>query len=57
MTSEETAIREAFAAARSSDGPHLIRVKIAPGSLDKLCRPTVKPPEVARRFKAFLAKP
>jgi phosphonopyruvate decarboxylase len=30
-------------------------MKISAGSLDKLGRPTVKPPEVARRFKAFLA--
>jgi phosphonopyruvate decarboxylase len=30
-------------------------MKIAPGSMDKLGRPTVKPEAVARRFKAFLA--
>lgn len=36
-------------------GPHLIHMRIRPGSLDKLGRPTVKPPEVALRFKAFLA--
>src|SRR5690606_20373869 len=56
-TCDETGgFREALAAARGMDGPHLIRMKISPGSLDKLGRPTVKPPEVARRFKAFLAK-
>jgi phosphonopyruvate decarboxylase len=35
-------------------GPTLIHTKIAPGSLEKLGRPTVKPPEVARRFRAFM---
>lgn len=35
-------------------GPHLIHVQILPGSLAKLGRPTVKPPEVSRRFRAFL---
>lgn len=36
-------------------GPHLIHMKIQPGSMSGLGRPTVKPPEVARRFKAYLA--
>lgn len=36
-------------------GPHLLHMKIAPGSLEKLGRPTIAPHEVARRFKAFLA--
>ena len=36
-------------------GPHLLHVRIAPGSMDKLGRPTVKPADVARRFKDFLA--
>jgi phosphonopyruvate decarboxylase len=34
--------------------PSLLHVRIQPGSLPKLIRPTVKPPEVARRFRAFL---
>jgi phosphonopyruvate decarboxylase len=56
-TCDETGgFKEALAAARGSEGPHLIRVKISAGSLNPLGRPTVKPPEVARRFKAFLAK-
>ena len=46
--------KEAMTAARSLEGPHLIRMKISAGSLEPLGRPTVK--EVARRFKAFLAK-
>lgn len=43
-------------AALHDGGPTLIHMKIAPGSLSKLGRPTVRPPEVARRFKAFLAE-
>jgi phosphonopyruvate decarboxylase len=46
---------QAFAATMASEGPHLVHARIAPGSLSKLGRPTVKPPEVARRFKRFLA--
>ncbi|MBT5495101.1 MAG: phosphonopyruvate decarboxylase [Alphaproteobacteria bacterium] len=46
---------QSFAAAMASEGPHLVHARIAPGSLSKLGRPTVKPPEVARRFKRFLA--
>ena len=36
-------------------GPHLIHMKILPGSMSDLGRPTVRPEDVARRFKAFLA--
>lgn len=46
------AARDAMAAA---GGPAMIHLRIAPGSMDKLGRPTVTPAEVARRFKAFLA--
>lgn len=45
---------EALAKAEASTGPHLIHLRIRPGSLADLGRPTVKPPEVADRFKAFL---
>lgn len=45
------ALRLAF----DSDGPHLVHIRIQPGSLEKLGRPTVSPDTVARRFKAFLA--
>jgi phosphonopyruvate decarboxylase len=45
----------AYRATRETSGPHLIHVRIAPGSLAKLGRPTVAPPEVARRFQRFLA--
>lgn len=44
----------ALADASSKGGPYLIHARIAPGSMEKLGRPTVKPPEVARRFKSFL---
>lgn len=52
---------EAFAKALSEmtakgDGPALLHMKIAPGSRSPLGRPTVKPPEVAHRFKTFLAE-
>lgn len=48
-------LKQAVAAALKSPGPHLIHMKIAPGSMSNLGRPTVKPPEVARRFREFLA--
>jgi phosphonopyruvate decarboxylase len=35
-------------------GPELIHLRIKPGSLDKLGRPTVAPREVARRFRDFV---
>ncbi|MCZ6763720.1 MAG: phosphonopyruvate decarboxylase [Alphaproteobacteria bacterium] len=41
--------------ALAEPGPHLVHVRIAPGSPENLGRPTVKPADVARRFKAFLA--
>ena len=47
----ESAIRDAAGHA----GPALIHLRIAPGSMAKLGRPTVGPAEVAQRFKAFLA--
>ena len=47
----ETAAVSALATA----GPSLIHARIARGSMKDLGRPTVKPSEVARRFKAFLS--
>ncbi len=35
-------------------GPHLIHLKIQPGSRSELGRPTVKPSDVARRFRNFV---
>jgi phosphonopyruvate decarboxylase len=46
---------QALGASRDAPGPHLIHARIAPGSLAKLGRPTITPPEVARRFRSFLA--
>jgi phosphonopyruvate decarboxylase len=47
-----------FAAAlhtvRGAPGPHLIHVRIAPGSIDNLGRPTIPPADVARRFRDFV---
>lgn len=48
---------DALAMSLENDGPHLIHMKITPGSAKNLGRPTIKPPEVARRFKDFLAAP
>ena len=46
---------QALKSAQSGPGPHLIHMRIAPGSMKDLGRPSVKPPEVALRFKEFLA--
>ena len=51
-----TRFKDAVTKALSDEGPILIHMKISAGSLSKLGRPTVSPPEVARRFKAFLAE-
>ena len=48
-------LRKAYTAALASGGPHLIHMRIQAGSLKELGRPTVRPPQVARRFKAFMA--
>jgi phosphonopyruvate decarboxylase len=45
---------QAFRRACGEPGPHLVHVRIAPGSLPRLGRPTVAPHEVARRFRRFL---
>jgi phosphonopyruvate decarboxylase len=45
----------ALGQAGEANGPALVHLRIAPGSMDKLGRPTVTPFEVARRFKGFLA--
>ena len=38
----------------ATSGPHLLHIRIEPGSLAGLGRPTIHPHEVARRFQAFL---
>jgi phosphonopyruvate decarboxylase len=45
----------AFKDAANAVGPALIHIRIAPGSIENLGRPTIGPPEVAARFKEFLA--
>ena len=45
----------AFAQARTLPGPVLLHMRIRPGSLVKLGRPTIAPHEVAQRFRAFIA--
>jgi phosphonopyruvate decarboxylase len=47
----------AVSTALARPGPSLVHVRIAPGSLANLGRPTIKPPEAAQRFRAFLAAP
>ena len=51
----EAALKQALEGPASNPGPHLVHLRISPGSLAKLGRPTVKPAEVARRFRDFLA--
>jgi phosphonopyruvate decarboxylase len=48
---------QAYRHAQRQSGPSLIHLTISPGSMATLGRPTVKPADVARRFKAFLAGP
>jgi phosphonopyruvate decarboxylase len=50
-------LRAAYAVATTADGPALVHLRIAPGSMATLGRPTVAPADVARRFKAFVARP
>ena len=45
----------AFATASHVRGPACIHMRISPGSLSKLGRPTLPPDVVARRFRGFLA--
>ena len=49
-------LAEASQAALAGVGPALIHARIRPGSLARLGRPTIKPPEVARRFRRFVTE-
>lgn len=51
LTGFEDSLRDALAGLK----PGLIHLRTAPGSMSPLGRPTVKPVEVARRFRDFLA--
>ncbi len=48
-------LEEAVSLGLGAPGPHLVHMRISPGSASGLGRPTVKPHEVAWRFKEFLA--
>jgi phosphonopyruvate decarboxylase len=50
-------LKAAYASAASGEGPALVHLRIAPGSMATLGRPTVAPADVARRYKAFVARP
>ena len=52
LTTFETALQSAF----QKPGPTLIHLKVKPGSMSNLGRPTVAPFEVARRFREFLSE-
>jgi phosphonopyruvate decarboxylase len=49
------ALEAALARALASEGPHLIHVRVQPGSAPGLGRPTLTPVQVKERFMAFLA--
>lgn len=49
--------KEAVMDSLKKQGPVFIHMRIAPGSLSELGRPTIRPQEVAQRFKAFLTTP
>ncbi len=44
-----------LADAMKAQGPRLVHVKIAPGSISNLGRPTISPRDVADRFRSFLS--
>ena len=52
---EVSGFDSSLSAALKAPGPHLIHMRIAPGALAQLGRPTVTPQDVAQRFKSFLA--
>lgn len=49
-------LREAYRMACGAQGPALIHMRIAPGSISPLARPTQSPDVVARRLQAYLAE-
>jgi phosphonopyruvate decarboxylase len=52
---ELAGFERAFAQALAGPKPCLVHMRIKPGSVANLGRPTIKPKDVARRFRAFLA--
>lgn len=57
QTNSLTGFAEALSLSLASPGPHLVHMKIMPGSAKNLGRPTIKPADVALRFQKFLAQP
>ncbi|VBB69653.1 Phosphonopyruvate decarboxylase [invertebrate metagenome] len=55
-TDELTGFEEAIQQALARPGPHMIHLCIRPGSMARLSRPTIRPSDVARRFKRFLTR-
>ena len=51
-----TGFASAFTEALGRPGPLLVHVRIRPGSMEKLGRPTIAPHEVARRFQGFVLR-
>jgi len=51
-----TGFETAVSAALELPGPHLIHMRVSRGTIDGLGRPKITPADVARRFKAFLAR-
>lgn len=45
---------DAISSALATPGPHLIHIRIRPGSVKNLGRPETSPSDVARRFRKFL---
>ncbi len=52
----EAALGSALRRAQSTPGPHLLHVRVRPGSEPGLGRPTLTPEQVKQRFMAFLAE-
>jgi phosphonopyruvate decarboxylase len=50
----EAGFDAAFTQALALSGPVLLHVRIRPGSMEKLGRPTIAPHEVAQRFRKFV---
>jgi phosphonopyruvate decarboxylase len=53
---DEAGFAQAVRQALAVSGPVMIHVRIQPGSMARLGRPTIAPHEVARRFRDFLAR-
>jgi phosphonopyruvate decarboxylase len=52
----EAALGRALRRCLKAPGPHLLHVRVKPGALDKLGRPTLTPVQVKARFMDFLAR-